>query len=740
MRSWRSAFICLSLLVAGVVSAAPGATEVELTGESAVAQTATQRELELVLPQRFFRVRGETGLSEPYIAELHYTTDAGQTWRSAGLFKDLDKPFDFLAPGEGRYGFFLTLVDQRGREDMVPVQGDEPHVTVLVDWTAPDVKLISPTGGEIVGAAQALSIRWKAEDRFFPEEPITIEYSPAGTTEWQTIAGPIENTGEYEWMPEGLNGSFNIRVTAADEAGHRTSVVSAAPVLVDTTPPQARLLGPELAAADEVEMEFAADDGDGSGVAQLRLWVSHDRGASWAPAGSSHAGVPLKFTATTGTYGLYVTAVDRAGNHKGAPPAGTEPQLYLSIDTERPQVRLETLRSGGAVRGGIQMPIQWEAVAPTPAARPVAIFLSPDDGNTWDLVASDLENTGTHLWDVPRINSPRCRLKITVRDATGAVGEALSRVPFTIDSTRPTSAIGIAPTQAAGRLGDLSQVLAPPARQDVPTVPQVTLDEPAADVTDGVPEALDDVAYRMAPTPAPDEPWTGVREEPFARPPGPRASFEDLLEAGMRAYHAGRLDMAKEYLQAAAEMDTGHPAPHAALGRVHAKMPGFNHTARRQAFEAAMYEFERALELGGEDADVLNDLGWILLQTGRYRDAEKVLRRAVEIGQRALYSCNLGIALRSLGRFVDAVDAFEGALSIDPAMKEAHFFLGSIYSDAGHWEEARVHWRAAADGYGADHRLGRVALAGLQQAREALGEVAPAPDGLTLRERMDRIR
>lgn len=733
------ACIVLSIVAAAAASPAPGAATVEIVSEVAV-QTSTEKELALVLPQSFFRPQGQTGFSEPYIVELHYTRDGGASWDSAGFYKHLDKPIEFTAEVEARYGFFVTLVDRNGNIDAMPTSDDAPQVTVLVDWSAPKVKLLAPEGGEVVGGGAALAIGWAAEDSFFPAEPITIEYMRHGEDEWRPLAGPLENTGRYDWMPVGVSGRITLRVTAEDEAGHSTSDVCASPILVDTTPPEANLVGPRLAAEGEVVLDCSADDGDGSGVEQLMLWVTLDNGATWVPAGSNPAGEALKFTATSGDYGLYITAVDRAGNTTGQPPSGTAPDINLSIDTEMPQVRLDALSPGGSIRGGAETLVRWEAVAPKPSVRPVSIFLSPDDGHSWELVAADLENTGSYMWDVPRINSGRCRLKITMRDASGKLSEAESKLPFAVDSTRPTSAIGVAPPDALEPLGDLAIVMRPMGTSGEKEVEDPQGEARATAEANGERTVAADVAHVPEPTPAPEEPWTGPREEPFAQPPGPDATFEDLLKAGFAAYRAGQLNLAKEYLSTAADMATGDPRPHEALGRVYAKMAGFNYTSKKEAFEAAIYEFEKALELGGENADVLNDLGWILMKSKRYEDAEKTLRRATEIGDKAMYWSNLGSALKHMGETAQAAEAFEQALVIEPDMKEAHFFLGSLCSDAGDWEEAREHWKRAVDGYGPGERLGKVALAGLQKAREALGEVSPAPDDITLRERMDRVR
>ncbi|MHC4712113.1 MAG: tetratricopeptide repeat protein [Planctomycetota bacterium] len=733
--------ICLALVLPVAAPPVEGAVTIEIASEEAAAGPvpATDRNLNLVLPKRFFRPMGETGMSEPYIAELHYTTDGGKTWEPVGLFKDLDKPFEFTAESEGLYGFFVTLVDKKGRADVLPEAGSTPQVSVTVDWTAPELSLLSPTGGEIVGATGVLEVKWQAKDLFFTETPVEIEYSLDGGAGWQPLAEPMPNFGSYEWSPPAaFEGRMLVRVRARDEVGHSSTATAAAPVLVDTTPPESSLTGPGLSASESVTLEFTASDGEGAGVTEVRLFVSHDNGISWAPAGKAPAGGPLVFEATEGKYALSVSAVDRAGNTEPPPAAGETGELSLHIDTKKPLVRLRTLDLGGSVGGAARLPIQWEAVAPKPAPSPVSIYLSPDDGNTWSVVASDVSNAGTFFWEVPPINSARCRLKITMRDSSGAIGEAVSSKPFSIDSARPTSAIGMPPSDVTEQVGDLSTVLRPlpsgddgepAAEPQAPGVPSGEVTAPAGEVS-SIPE----------PTPGPDEPWTSLKPEPYDQPPGPESGLEDLLKAGFAADRAGRLTIAKEYFQRAADLGTGDPRPHAALGRLYAKMSGFNYTSKKQAFEAAIYHFEKAIALGGENADFLNDLGCIFLQTKRLENAENALRRATEIGKSPIYWCNLGITLKRQGKNGEAIEAFKAAVELLEDMKEANFYLAGLYGEAGMWAEARVHYERAVDGYGAESILGKAALSGLQKAREQLGEVTARDESKTFGEKLDRIR
>ncbi len=733
--------ICLALFLPVAAAPVEGAVTIELASEKAAAGPvpATDRNLNLVLPKRFFRPMGETGISEPYIAELHYTTDGGKTWEPVGLFKELEKPFEFTAESEGLYGFFVTLVDKKGRADVLPQPGSTPQVSVTVDWTAPELSILSPTGGEIIGASGVLEVKWQAKDLFFTETPVQIEYSLDGGKGWQPLAEPMANFGSYSWSPPAaFEGRMLVRVTARDEVGHSSTATAAAPVLVDTTPPESSLVGPGLSASESVTLEFTASDGEGAGVTEVGLFVSHDNGISWAPAGKAPAGEPLVFEATDGKYALAASAVDRAGNTEPPPSPGEPGELSLQIDTKKPLVRLRTLDLGGSIRGAARLPIQWEAVAPKPAPSPVSIYLSPDDGNTWSVVASDVANAGTFFWEVPPINSARCRLKITIRDSSGAIGEAVSSKPFSIDSARPTSAIGMSPSDVPGQVGDLSTVLRPlppdegqPAEEEPREVRAV----PAATAA-----PADEVSFTPEPTPGPDEPWTSVRPEPYDQPPGPDSGLEDLLKAGFAADRAGRLSIAKEYFQRAADLGTRDPRPHAALGRLYAKMSGFNYTSKKQAFEAAIYHFEKAIALGGENADLLNDLGCIFLQTKRLENAENALRRATEIGDSPIYWCNLGIALKQRGKNGEAIEAFKAAVELLEDMKEANFYLGGLYAEARMWAEARVHYERAADGYGAESVLGKAALSGLQNAREELGEVTPRDESKTLREKLDRVR
>ena len=107
--------------------------------------------------------------------------------------------------------------------------------------------------------------------------------------------------------------------------------------------------------------------------------------------------------------------------------------------------------------------------------------------------------------------------------------------------------------------------------------------------------------------------------------------------------------------------------------------------------------FERALQAGFENAELLNSLAWANLQSGA-RDAEK----SVDLALRSLalrpgdpYTLDTyGWALYTTGRLLEAVAPLEQALAKDPEIYCVHFHLGATYLGLGDRSSAERHLRA----------------------------------------------
>jgi Flp pilus assembly protein TadD len=276
-------------------------------------------------------------------------------------------------------------------------------------------------------------------------------------------------------------------------------------------------------------------------------------------------------------------------------------------------------------------------------------------------------------------------------------------------------------------------------RAEAPAAPSVESSAAAA-APMPAPMLPEGATYTPESTQPPSEAWQSPSPAPFAGVPGPDAGYDDVMQAAYAAYRENNLPIARELFKRAAAILPEEAEPHAALGRIYAREGDFNYSSRKEAFEAALYEFEKALALGGDQADVYNDMGFVLLQSGRVEDARAAFARAAQLGGRAVHWYNLGQALYRLKDAGGAAQAFLKALELDPAMKEASFFMGRISAAQGSWQDARAYWAQAVDGFGPDSDMGKIALSGLQQARERLGEVAPEPTDDSLRQKLDRVR
>lgn len=104
---------------------------------------------------------------------------------------------------------------------------------------------------------------------------------------------------------------------------------------------------------------------------------------------------------------------------------------------------------------------------------------------------------------------------------------------------------------------------------------------------------------------------------------------------------------------------------------------------------AALGYYKRALELDPESADACNNLGIALRTLGRFAEADVALRQAIRLRpDSASAYINLGIVLRSLGRMDEATKAFRKAIELDPGLAAAHNNLGNLLKAQRQYDDA----------------------------------------------------
>src|SRR5918998_2011167 len=174
------------------------------------------------------------------------------------------------------------------------------------------------------------------------------------------------------------------------------------------------------------------------------------------------------------------------------------------------------------------------------------------------------------------------------------------------------------------------------------------------------------------------------------------ASFLDALEIdpgwvaprmGLALVALGRDEPFKivHHLERAIEADPGYPESYVELGRYYGYM---NEPALAKA------TFERWTSRHPEDADMLINAGLTLFDASDFAEAYNFFEKAVEVAteeeQRSGALTFRANALDMLGRYDEAVAAYEEVIAETPEWWEAHANLGICHARNGHMQRAEA--------------------------------------------------
>jgi tetratricopeptide (TPR) repeat protein len=113
-------------------------------------------------------------------------------------------------------------------------------------------------------------------------------------------------------------------------------------------------------------------------------------------------------------------------------------------------------------------------------------------------------------------------------------------------------------------------------------------------------------------------------------------------------------------------------------------------------YQAAVAEWQKALELAPNEAIAHNNLGYSLVQAGRVKEAIPQYEKALELSpDYAEAHNNLGLALARAGRPDEAVAHYQKALELNPELASAHINFGVMLARANRIDEAIRHFEDA---------------------------------------------
>lgn len=188
----------------------------------------------------------EVGPSGIGAIELYITEDNGQKWYKYGEDPDKKSPFHVEVPHDGTYGFALRVRSGVGLADALPRSGEKPDVIVVVDRTAPTIKL-NPVKQGLGGDANKVTISWTIREHNPAEKSVAINYSTRPDGPWEPIVEWQEDIGRFTWsVGPGNPSKFYLQVVARDEAGNTASETTPQPIVVDLTRPSGRIVDVEV--------------------------------------------------------------------------------------------------------------------------------------------------------------------------------------------------------------------------------------------------------------------------------------------------------------------------------------------------------------------------------------------------------------------------------------------------------------------------------------------------------------
>ncbi len=173
---------------------------------------------------------------------------------------------------------------------------------------------------------------------------------------------------------------------------------------------------------------------------------------------------------------------------------------------------------------------------------------------------------------------------------------------------------------------------------------------------------------------------------PLATNAPPDTGYEKPLgeayQAGLAALVAGDLDQAQKAFEAAAKAEPRSAAP--LLGQAEVAF-------RRKKPYDALARIKEALETSPNDSAAHASMGRYLLVTGKPKEAEQSLQKAIQLDSRAVRPrIDLADLYAGLRQWKAAVPLYEAALALQPQHAGAHYALGLAYGQHGQADKSKA--------------------------------------------------
>ncbi len=340
---------------------------------------------------------------------IHLSTDGGTSWNMiAGPM-----------PNNGLFAWTIPNIDSadcfiKVEEALNGLANDANDQAFTIQ--PPTITVQTPVNGEYLDMGYEYNITWSHTGKV---DEVVILLSTDGGSQYNLIAGPMPNNGLYAWtvpnidsadcfikVEEALNG-------LANDTNNEAFII-APPTISVQTPVSGEYL--------EMGYEYNITWAHMGKVDEVAILLSTDGGNQW----NLIAG-PMP---NTGMFAWTVPNIDsmdcfiKVEEALNGLASDTNDQAFTIAP---PSISVQTPVSGEYLEMGYDYNITWTHMG---KVEEVAVLLSTDGGNQWDLIAGPMPNTGIFTWRVPNIGSTDCFIK--VEEALNGLAADTNDQAFTI--------------------------------------------------------------------------------------------------------------------------------------------------------------------------------------------------------------------------------------------------------------------------------------------------------------------
>jgi hypothetical protein len=419
---------------------------------------------------RQFRIPFNSGTSAGRLKQLqlYVSTDQGRSWQASVSAPPEQGHFQFNCNRDGYYWFTVQTQDTEGRLYPASLDGAAPSLKVAIDTQPPTVNLqaLAPRNGEI-------GISWDIRDDnldLSAADAVRLEYRPTGSSNWLVVTIPAGATQTF-WNPT-TNAPVEVRLRARDRAGNvgeATTTVNSGgtggffggnqptsqqptnsnnvpstkndhgqALLNRPSPSELRYIG-----SKRVSLNYELQEVGRSGVSTIELWYTED-GRNWTRylenSGSDNQKSIVWLVASDGVYGITLVAKSGVGLGDRPPQTGDRPQMWIEVDTEKPEVKILPIAVGTGLDKG-KLNITWSASDKNLATNPITLSYAEQFSGPWKSIANKLPNSGQYIWTMPDNVPYQFHLKVEAVDRAGNIGDAVTDSLIKVDLAQPKARI-----------------------------------------------------------------------------------------------------------------------------------------------------------------------------------------------------------------------------------------------------------------------------------------------------------